>query len=113
MLMDKPVELTINEFDPPINLIFALHEHFDDSFEALKFIVETRKRIQVLQFRIESFDFIAIYRAKEYTNTESGEFSITLKTQELDLEQMGELLYALDLVLNHHYVTPPKKGAEI
>ena len=110
MIMDKPVELTINEFDPPISLVFALHEHFEDCFQALKFVAETKKKIQILQFKIESSDYTATYRAKEYTNTDSGGFSIMLKKQKLDLGKMGELLYALDFELNNHRIEPPTKG---
>lgn len=110
MIMDKPVELTINEFDQPISLVFALREHFNNTFEALKFIVETKKKIQILQFKIESSDYIAIYRAMEYPNIEKGDLSIKLHNQELDLDKIGAILYALDFELNNHRVDPPTKG---
>lgn len=99
MIMDKPVELTINEFEPPISLVYALHEHFDDFFQALKFIAETRKRIQILQFKLESDDCIVSYKAMQFPNMDKGEYFIKLKTQALNLEQMGELLNALDFEL--------------
>ena len=112
MIMDKPVELTINEFDLPINLVFALHEHFDDFFQALKFIAETMKRIQILQFKLESADCIVSYKAMPSSNMDRGEYFIKLKTQALNLEQMGELLNALDYELNHHWINHAKKGAD-